>query len=96
MELPEEALVAGETPQDVVEKLKASLYGTRDASTNWQEEVATCIVKWGFDICKYNPCLFDHLGLKMLCLVHGDDLRLCCRRQRPDVVERPAERQIRN
>ena len=34
LELPEEALTVGETPQDVVGKLKASLYGTRDASTN--------------------------------------------------------------
>ena len=73
VELPEEALAAGETPQDIVGKLKASLYGTRDASTSWQEEVAKCMVKWGFEICKYNPCLFHHLGRKMLCLVHGDD-----------------------
>ena len=54
-------------------KLKASLYGTRDASTNWQEEAAKCMVKWGFEICRYNPCLFHHSGRKMLCLVHGDD-----------------------
>ncbi len=31
------------------------------------------MVKWGFEICKYNPCLFHHSGRKMLCLVHGDD-----------------------
>ena len=40
VELPEEALAAGETVMDTVGKLKASLYGTRDASTNWQEVVA--------------------------------------------------------
>ena len=45
VELPEEALAAGETPQEVVGKLKASLYGTRDASMRWQEEVAKCMVK---------------------------------------------------
>ena len=37
VELPEEALTAGETVVDTVGKLKASLYGTRDASMNWQE-----------------------------------------------------------
>ena len=47
VELPEEALAAGETSLDTVGKLKASLYGTRDASMNWQEEVAKCMVKWG-------------------------------------------------
>ena len=51
MELPEEALTAGETPQEAVGKLKASLYGTRDASMSWQEEVAKCMVKWGFETC---------------------------------------------
>ena len=73
VELSEEALKAGETSQEIVGKLKASLYGTRDASTNWQEEVAKCMVKWGFEICKYNPCLFHNSGRNMLCLVHGDD-----------------------
>lgn len=73
VELPEEALTAGETTQEMVGKLKASLYGTRYASMSWQEEVAKCMAKWGFDICKYNPCLFHHRGKQMLCLVHGDD-----------------------
>ena len=59
--------------QDTVGKLKASLYGTRDASTNWQEEVAKCMTKWGFTIGRYNPCMYYHPGRKMRCLVHGDD-----------------------
>ena len=45
VELPEEALKAGETSQEFVGKSKASLYGAPDASTNWQEEVAKCMVK---------------------------------------------------
>ena len=48
VELPEDALAAGETSQDTVGKLLASLYGTRDASANWQEEVAKCMKEWGF------------------------------------------------
>ncbi len=47
VELPEEALTRGETTQDTVGKLLASLYGTRDASANWQEEVAKCMAEWG-------------------------------------------------
>ena len=31
------------------------------------------MVKWGFEICKYNPCLFHHSARKMPRLVHGDD-----------------------
>ena len=73
VELPEEALVAGETVIDTVGKLKASLYGTRDASTNWQEEVAKCMIRWGFKIGRYNPCMYYHPGRAMRCLVHGDD-----------------------
>ena len=73
VELPEEALSGGETPQDTVGKLLASLYGTRDASANWQEEVARCMKEWGFSTGKYNPCMFHHPSRHILCLVHGDD-----------------------
>ena len=73
MELPEEALASGETTQDTVGKLLASLYGTRDASANWQEEVAKCMAEWGFVTGRYNPCMFHHPLRKILCLVHGDD-----------------------
>ena len=73
VELPEEALSGGETSQEVVGKLKASLYGTRDASMNWQEEVSKCMTQWGFKTCKFNPCLYMHSGREMMCLVHGDD-----------------------
>ena len=73
VELPEEALAVGETTQGTVGKLLASLYGTRDASMNWQEEVAQCMTQWGFRTCKFNPCLYMHDGREMMCLVHGDD-----------------------
>ena len=36
VELPEEALGEGESTSDVVGKFMAKLYGTRDASANWQ------------------------------------------------------------
>ena len=50
-----------------------SLYGTRDASANWQEEVAKCMAEWGFVSGMYNPCIFYHPGSGIRCLVHGDD-----------------------
>ena len=43
VELPEEAMERGETTQETVGKLLASLYGTRDASANWQDEVKKCM-----------------------------------------------------
>ena len=73
VELPEEALAGGETIQDTVGKLLASLYGTRDASANWQEEVAKRMAEWGFKTGRYNPCMFYHPARSVLCLVHGED-----------------------
>ena len=43
VELLEEALAEGESAPEVVGKLEASLYGTRDASANWQDEVKKCM-----------------------------------------------------
>ena len=58
---------------DTVGKLKARLYATRDASMNWQEEVSKCMMRWGFEIWRYNPCMYYHPIREMRCLVHGDD-----------------------
>ena len=40
--------------------LNMSLYGTRDAPKNWQEEVARMMRTWGFRQGVYNPCLYQH------------------------------------
>ena len=53
--------------------LNMSLYGTRDAATNWQKEVAKEMTKWGFERGKYNPCLYWHRTWNIQTLVHGDD-----------------------
>ena len=73
VELPEEALAAGETSQSTVGELPAGPYGTRDASANWQEEVAKCMKAWGFVTGLYNACMYYHPSRDILCLVHGDD-----------------------
>ena len=44
--------------------LRQSLYGTRDAAMNWQEEVAREMKNWGFDRGQYNPCLYTHTHRK--------------------------------
>ena len=62
VELPEEALQGGETPLGTVWKLPASLYGARDASANWQEEVSRCMREWGFEVGRFNPCMYQHVS----------------------------------
>ena len=71
VELPEECAEA-EGGRNVA-LLNMSLYGTRDAAMNWQEEVAKQMRKWGFSRGKYNPCLYSHSEWKIRVFLHGDD-----------------------
>ena len=73
VELPEETVEEGETTADIVGKLMASLYATRDASAKWQEEVNKAMKKWGFEMGTYNPCTYFHAEGKLRCLVHKYD-----------------------
>lgn len=73
IELPDEDLEPGETRDQWVGKLLQSLYGTRDAAANWQEEVAKAMKKMGFTQGIYNPCTYHHKTKKIKTLVHGDD-----------------------
>jgi hypothetical protein len=58
---------------DEVGRLKQSLYGTRDASANFQEEVRVVLTRAGFGQVEYNPSLYYHPGRHIRTLVHGDD-----------------------
>jgi len=69
LELP---LEEGARP-DEVGILKKSLYGTRDASANFQMEVKIVLTKAGFRQVKYNPSLYYHIERGIRTLVHGDD-----------------------
>ena len=71
VELPEED--RDESAGDMVGHMQMSLYGTRDAAMNWQEEVARCMKSWGFRRGTYNPCLYFHNVWNVKTLVHGDD-----------------------
>ena len=69
VELPEEA---GEGPGKCARLLK-SLYGTRDAATNWSKAYTDILVRIGFKVGASNPCLFTHKSRSITMLVHGDD-----------------------
>ena len=73
IEIPAEDLNDGDVGKDLVGLLNMSLYGTRDAAKNWQEEVAVTMKAWGFVQGVYNPCLYYHPTWNIRTLVHGDD-----------------------
>ena len=50
-----------------------SLYGTRDAAMNWQEEIVKELRKLGSQRRAYNPCLYDHQERNLRTFLHGDD-----------------------
>ena len=73
IELPDEDKTPEDIRKDNVGLLQMSLYGTIDAATNWQEEVAKEMLAWGCSRGRYNPCLYFHKATGLKTLVHGDD-----------------------
>ena len=73
IELPAEDMTEKDWHDDLVGYLLKSLYGTRDAAMNWQEEIAKVLLQDGYERGKYNPCLYWHPKRKVKTLVHGDD-----------------------
>jgi hypothetical protein len=73
IELPIEDRTQDDVNNDMVALLEMSLYGTRDAAMNWQEEVAKEMIKWGFTRGAYNPCVYHHREWGIKTLVHGED-----------------------
>ena len=71
VEVPEEDWIEGEG--DVVGYLLKSLYGTRDAAANWQQEVAKAMKAWGFKRGKMYPSTYWNPEKGLRVLVHGDD-----------------------
>ena len=69
VELPAEA---GEG-EDMVGHLIMSLYGTRDAAANFQEEVRAFMNKNKADQSKYSPSVYHNKERGLITLVHGDD-----------------------
>ena len=73
IDIPKEDLSEADRKHDKVGHLRMSLYGTRDAAMNWQEEVAREMLKLGFQRGKYNPCLYYHRQRNLRIFLHGDD-----------------------
>lgn len=73
IELPNEAKTKDDEEQDMVGKLVQSLYGTRDAAKNFQDEVKDLLTGLGYSQGRYNPCTYYHQGRRLKTLVHGDD-----------------------
>ena len=69
VELPPEA---GED-KTKVGLLKRSLYGTRDAPSNWEHAIKDVMESIGFKQGVSNPCLYVHDEFSLRCNVHGDD-----------------------
>ena len=73
VELPAEAKSPEDIENDMVGSLVMSLYGTRDAAANFQEEVRKFMVGIGFRRGRYNVSTFHHEARGLKVLVHGDD-----------------------
>ena len=71
VDLPPEDAKYGQP--DVCGELLQSLYGTRDASSNWEKEYAKSLVNGGFSKGLASPCLFWHQDWDVRLLLHGDD-----------------------
>ena len=73
IELPEESKTEEDRKNDNVGLLVQSLYGTRDAANNFQDEVAKVMRAAGFSRGRYNPCTYWHAKKGLKTMVHGDD-----------------------
>ena len=73
VELPKEDKTEEDEEHDMVGRLNLSMYGTREAATNWQEEVAKHLEGIGFRRGKANQCIYHHKARRIATLVHGDD-----------------------
>ena len=73
VELPSEAYDAEDEGEDLVGVLEMSLYGTRDAAANFQNEVAKLMKVLGYTQAVYNASLYRHERHGISVLVHGDD-----------------------
>eukprot|EP00439_Symbiodinium_sp_Y106_P005152 s6843_g1.t1 len=59
--------------RDKVGLLKRSLYGTRDAPSNWEKAIKDALEGLGFKQGRSNPCLYFHQEKSLRLNVHGDD-----------------------
>jgi len=71
VELPEE-----DAEEGMCGWLVKSLYGTRDAAQNWEQEYTEFMTSIGFKAGIASPCTFRHESREIRAVVHGDDFTL--------------------
>ena len=71
VQLPDEDALEGHCG-----RLERSMYGTRDAASNWEAEYTKGLAEDGFIPRTASPCAFYSPALDAKCVVHGDDLTL--------------------
>ena len=59
-------------------KLNKALYGTKQASRNWQHTLHASLIKFGFEQCKSDECLYvlHHKTGVLYMVVYVDDIVL--------------------
>ena len=77
VELPPEDYQPGD--EHLCGLLRYSLYGTRDAAQNWEEELASTLSGLGLTRRSACPCVWRGLikGEDIVATVHGDDITMC-------------------
>ena len=76
VEIPEEDKTAADRHKDVVGRLNMSLYGTRDAAQNWEEEYVKFMEYVWFRRGMVSPCVSFHPSRELRAVIHGDDFTL--------------------
>ena len=56
--------------------LMKSMYGTRDAAQNWENEYSNFMISLGFQRGAAVPCIFHHAEANLRIVIHGDDFTL--------------------
>ena len=82
VELPEEDWEPGD--EDRCGLLRVSLYGTRDAAQNWDEEIGGYFVNMGFVRGKGSTCMYNFKSKGLKAAIHGDDITVTGRRAEVD------------
>ena len=71
VKLPDED--RGEGDHEMCGRLMMSMYGTRDAATNWAAEYTETLLQEGYVRGQANTCLFHKPKTNVAVMVHGDD-----------------------
>ena len=71
--------------------LLVSLYGTRDAASNWESELSGFLVNYGLVKGKASTCLFWSKDGNLTAAVHGDDITVEGSRQNVEALTAAVE-----